>query len=136
MVDPGEGSRLGERRYLAEDANFPQKLRLVLLKFLFLLLYIVLFDLRVLVLENGHGHVEQDEKADNDNDYGIDGVGKAFGLLDVHHDKSPALVGDYLKDRQEGPEESVEIDQGKLGAGYSFSADAPQRATIIALAQS
>ena len=86
MVDPGKGSRLGEGRYFAEDANFSQKLGLVLLKFLFLLLDIVLFDLRVLVLENGHGHVEQDEKADNDNDDGVDGVGKALGLLDVHHD--------------------------------------------------
>ena len=111
VVDSGEGSGFGECGYLAEDPYFSEKLRLVLLKFLFLLLNVVLFDLGVLVLENGHGHVEQNEEADNDNNDGVNGVGKSLGLLDVHHDKSPPFVGDYLKDCQERPEKSVEIDQ-------------------------
>ena len=104
MVDSGQRSWFSQGGDLLEDANFPQKLRFVLINIPFFILNAVLLDLGVLILENGHGHVKKDVEAGDYDEPRVEGVDNASGLLDVDHDERPALVGDSLEDGHERPE--------------------------------
>lgn len=97
IVGPNKKRRFGQHRNILKNANLPKKLRVILILLLLILLDKVVFDLRILVLENSQSHIQQYIFAHEDYEKRVDAVDEAIGHLDVSHRQRPTLQGDLLE---------------------------------------